>query len=148
MSTIEYVNNLTINMESVKPVDTGLPSIVVDEDIRAEARRRIEEAAAAEALVRAAIAEQEKKKAGDLEAAILEEKIRVRVEEEKIRRLAEQAVAEAEAKKKAAEREAAIAAEVERLKRRTKVEILEDMVAELRAEIAELKRGSVPQCRR
>lgn len=150
MNTISHVSNIPTGVmnNNINEHMSATPHIVIDDDIRAAARRRLEEDTAAEAARLAEAAAKERAKAEVLEAAILEEKIRARVEEEKIRRLAEQAVAEAEAKKCAAAREAAIAAEMERLKRRTKVEILEDTVAELRAEIASLKANAGPQCRR
>jgi hypothetical protein len=121
MSTIEHVVPKPEPEISKKPSEE-LPRLVIDDDIREEARQRIQEAESKAAAARALAVENEKNNA------------------EKLKVLAEKEVAEAEAKKKAAAREAAIAAEVERLKRRTKVEILEDTVAELRAEIAELER--------
>jgi hypothetical protein len=51
-------------------------------------------------------------------------------------------VIEAEAKRLADEKEAKIQAEIERLKNRSKVEILEDKVAELSATIAALAKNS------
>ena len=143
--TMSYISNFTINMQA--PISEP-PPIIIDDDIRAAARQRLDEVAEMEAVLLAEEAVKERVKAEVLETAILEEKIRARVEEEKIRRLAEHAVAEAEAKKRAAAREAAIAAEMERLKGRTKVEILEDTVAELRAELTILKANAGPQCRR
>jgi hypothetical protein len=139
MSTIEHIVPKSEPEISKKPSEE-LPRLVIDDDIREEARRRIQTAEVEAAAARALAIENEKNKADELKVLAAEEKIRARVEQEKIRLLAEKEVAEAEAKKKAVAREVAIAAEMERLKRRTKVEILEDTVAELRAEIAELKR--------
>lgn len=148
MNTIEHVSNTPVIILNNITQMSETPHIVIDNDIRTAARKRLEEATALEAVRLAEETAKAKAKAEALEATILEEKIRARVEEEKIRRLAEQAVAEAEAKKRAAAREAAIAAEMERLKGRTKVEILEDTIAELRAEIVTLKANAGPQCRR
>jgi len=113
----------------------------VDSAIRAEALRRMK-AAEAERLVAASLAAEEaRKKREAIELTVLEEQVRLRAQEEQIRVMAQRAAAEAEAKRLSKEREDAIAAEILRLSNRSEVEVLRDTVADLQAQIADLKAG-------
>jgi len=110
-----------------------------DSSIKAEAIRRMK-AAEAERLAAASLAaEEERKKRDAIEFSVLAEQVRVRAQEEQIRVMAQRAAAEAEAKRLAKEREDAIAAEILRLSNRSEVEVLRDTVADLQAQIADLK---------
>jgi len=126
MSTNETITNTTA-------------PAVVDDAIRAEARRRLETAEVERLAAMRLIADKERKKSAAIEQNILEQQMRLRIEEEKLRLMAQRVAAEAEAKRLAKERENAIAAEMERLKNRTEVEVLQETVADLQAQIAELK---------
>lgn len=128
--------------ETVTPAPT-----VVDDAIRAEARRRLEASKADRLAAMRLVAEEEKKKSYDIEQSILDQQLRLRIEEEKLRLMAQRVAAEAEAKRLAKERENAIAAEMERLKNRTEVEVLQETVADLQAQIAELKSSIAASCR-
>ena len=141
------MSNITVNVTTngVPEVPT-VPTAVVDDSIRAAARRRFEQEEAARARELAAALKAEKQASAAIESHILEEQVKARVQEEQIRRLAERAVLEAEAKKAALAKEAAIAAEVERLRNRTKQEILEDTIAELKAEVSTLKAKKCESC--
>ncbi len=112
---------------------------VVPDVVKAEARRRLEAAQAAERAEAEAVVANARRAAEGIQAQIMEEQIRARVQEEMIRREAERVIVEDAARKVAAEREAAIAAEMERLRTRTKVEILEDTVTDLTAQVASLR---------
>lgn len=129
MSTNETVTNAT----------APTAPAVVDDAIRAEARRRLETAEVDRLAAMRLIADKERKKSAAIEQNILEQQLRLRIEEEKLRLMAQRVAAEAEAKRLEKEREDAIAAEMQRLKNRTEVEILHDTVADLQAQIAELK---------
>jgi len=126
MSTNETITNTTA-------------PAVVDDAIRAEARRRLETAEVERLAAMRLIADKERKKSAAIEQNILEQQLRLRIEEEKLRLMAQRVAAEAEAKRLEKEREDAIAAEMQRLKNRTEVEVLHDTVADLQAQIAELK---------
>lgn len=129
MSTNETITNATV---------PTVPT-VVDDAIRAEARRRLETAEVERLAAMRLIADKERKKSAAIEQNILEQQLRLRIEEEKLRLMAQRVAAEAEAKRLEKEREDAIAAEMQRLKNRTEVEVLHDTVADLQAQIAELK---------
>lgn len=139
MSTNETVTNA--------PAPAPTVPTVVDDAIRAEARRRLEASKADRLAAMRLVAEEEKKKSADIEQSILDQQLRLRIEEEKLRLMAQRVAAEAEAKRLAKERENAIAAEMERLKNRTEVEVLRDTVADLQAQIAELKTSVASSCR-
>jgi hypothetical protein len=118
---------------------SNTPATPVDSAIKAEALRRIK-AAEAERLVAASLATEEARKKRDaIELSVLEEQVRLRAQEEQIRIMAQRLAAEGEAKRLAKEREEAIAAEILRLSNRSEVEVLRDTVADLQAQIAELK---------
>ncbi len=118
---------------------SNTPATPVDAAIKAEALRRIK-AAEAERLVAASLATEEARKKRDaIELSVLEEQVRLRAQEEQIRIMAQRLAAEGEAKRLAKEREEAIAAEILRLSNRSEVEVLRDTVADLQAQIAELK---------
>ena len=63
-----------------------------------------------------------------------------------VQEVVEGAVLEAEAKKLALAKEQAIAAEVERLRNRTKQEILEDTIADLKDQLASVKADRCKSC--
>ena len=142
MSNITF--NVTANSMSVE--EPKVASLVVDDSVRAAAKRRFEQEEAARAKELATALKAEKRAAAAIESHILEEQVKARVQEEQIRRLAERAVLEAEAKKAALAKEAAIAAEVERLRNRTKQEILEDTITELKEQMATLKKQKCESC--
>lgn len=126
---------------------SNTPATPVDTAIKAEALRRIK-AADAERLVAASLAaEEERKKRAALELSVLEEQVRLRAQEEQIRIMAQRAAAEAAAQRLAKEREDAIAAEILRLSNRSEVEVLRDTVAELQAQIVDLKAYVGQSCR-
>ena len=108
-------------------------------DIRelAKARFLAEEQAKKDASSADTKKEQEKKAV--LDAIMLEEKVKARVAEEQIRMLAQAAVIEAEAKRVLKEKEEAIATEMERLRNRTKEEILQDTILDLSSQVEALK---------
>jgi hypothetical protein len=127
------------------------------EDIKEIARRRLEneESARREAQ---RLAEEEALRIQEAQRAeLVEAQVKARIDEERIRIEVERAIMEAEVKKKAEEREAAIQAELERLRNRTRTEVLEDTIAEmrtvqttlletitsLRSEIESVKRGAL-----
>ena len=118
---------------------SNTPATPIDSAIKAEALRRMK-AAEAERLVAASLATEEARKKRDaIELSVLEEQVRLRAQEEQIRIMAQRLAAEGEAKRLAKEREEAIAAEILRLSNRSEVEVLRDTVADLQAQIAELK---------
>lgn len=138
------MSSITINVSSTSggagaASDATHSVSVVPDVVKTEARRRLEAAQAAERAEAEAAAAKERRAAETIQAQIMEEQIRARVQEEMIRREAERVIVEAAARKAAAEREAAIAAEMERLRSRTKVEILEDTVTDLTAQLAALR---------
>lgn len=135
------MSSITVNVTATTNApDQTIPK-PADDAIRAEARRRLEVADADRLAAARLIADEERKKSTAIEISILEEQVRLRVQEEQIRLMAQRAAAEAEVKRLTIEREEAIAAEILRLKNRTEVEILRDTVAELQAQISELKTG-------
>jgi hypothetical protein len=118
---------------------SNTPATPIDSAIKAEALRRMK-AAEAERLVAASLATEEARKKRDaIELSVLEEQVRLRAQEEQIRIMAQRLAAEGEAKRLAKEREEAIAAEILRLSNRSEVEVLRDTVADLQAQIADLK---------
>jgi len=116
-------------------------------DIRdlAKARFLAEEQAKKDAA--SADAKKEQEKQAVLDAIMLDEKIKARVAEEQVRMLAERALVEAEAKRVLKEKEEAILAEMERLRNRTKEEILQETIADLTSQVESLK-GQVESSRR
>ena len=134
-------------MSTNETVTNAPAPTVVDDAIRAEARRRLETAEVDRLAAMRLIADKERKKSAAIEQSILEQQLRLRIEEEKLRLMAQRVAAEAEAKRLEKEREDAIAAEMQRLKNRTEVEVLHDTVADLQAQIAELKTSIASSCR-
>ena len=135
------MSSITVNVNTNAPTnaDVAPTTRTVDEAVRAEAKRRLEAVEAEQLAATRLAAEKEKQLRNQIEVLTLEEQVRSRVKEEQIRILAQQAAAEAEAQRIALAKETAIAAEMERLKNRTKTEILEDTVADLKAQLASLK---------
>ena len=74
-----------------------------------------------------------------VETYLLEEQIRRRLQEEELRNYAERNVIEAEEQQQNALMEKAIVAEMERLRKRTKSQILEEMIYELSAKVEKLQ---------
>jgi len=126
-NTINLVVHTTAPNERVPPVAPA----PTDASIAAEARRRLisdhQKAQAAAAAAR----EKEMRELAEAEARIREERIKLRAEEEMVSLMARRLTIEAEAKAASEKREAAIKAEMERLRNRTPLEILEDKVAAL-----------------
>jgi len=116
-------------------------------DIRdlAKARFLAEEQAKKDAA--SADAKKEQEKQAVLDAIMLDEKIKARVAEEQVRMLAERALVEAEAKRVLKEKEEAILAEMERLRNRTKEEVLQETILDLSSQVQFLK-GQVESSRR
>lgn len=73
-----------------------------------------------------------------VETYLLDERIRRRLQDEELRAVAERIVLEAEEKQQISIREKAIILEMDRLSKRSKSEILEDMISELYARIEKL----------
>ncbi len=141
MSSITVnVNANTVSVEEVRP------TIATDDAIRAAARKRFEQEEAAKVRTLSEAERKEKAKEEMIKTLALEEQIKSRVQEEQIRRAAEKAIFEGEARKAAIEKEAAIAAEVERLRNRTKQEILEDTITELKEQVASLRSKKCESC--
>jgi len=139
--------NITLNVTSVTtdaPAPT--PEIHVDDAIRSLAKKRFEKEEKEKKKAEAALNKQDKNLSDDFQQKLLDEQVRMRVQEEQIRRLAEKAILEAELKKAEIAREAAIAAEIERLRNRTKQEILEDTVEELKQQLAAVKAKKCEAC--
>lgn len=141
------MGNRYSTMSTNETVTNAPAPTVVDDAIRAEARRRLETAEVDRLAAMRLIADKERKKSAAIEQSILEQQLRLRIEEEKLRLMAQRVAAEAEAKRLEKEREDAIAAEMQRLKNRTEVEVLHDTVADLQAQIAELKTSIASSCR-
>ena len=141
------MGNRYSTMSTNETVTNSPAPTVVDDAIRAEARRRLETAEVDRLAAMRLIADKERKKSAAIEQSILEQQLRLRIEEEKLRLMAQRVAAEAEAKRLEKEREDAIAAEMQRLKNRTEVEVLHDTVADLQAQIAELKTSIASSCR-
>lgn len=137
---------VNVNANNVKVDDMKVTPMTVDDSIRAAAKKRFEEEEAAKAREAAAALHKEKTREEMIKMIALEEQVKARVQEEQIRRLAEKAVYEAEAKKLALAKEAAIAAEIERLRNRSKQEILEDTITELKQELSSLKTKKCESC--
>ncbi len=116
------VNNNAVNNNNNNNVmiNNEVPNAVIDDSIRAEARRRLEEIQARERQ------EAETRRLQEEEAInrYRLERIRQQAEEELVR----QNVREAEARR---QREAAIQAEITRLRNRPQIEVLEDRVTQL-----------------
>jgi hypothetical protein len=141
MSSITVnVNANTVSVEEIRP------TILTDDAIRAAAKKRFEQEEAAKVKALTEAERKEKMHEETIKSLALEEQIKSRIQEEQIRRLAEKAVFEAEARRIATEKEIAIAAEVERLRNRTKQEILEDTIAELKEQVALLKTKKCESC--
>jgi hypothetical protein len=141
MSSITVnVNANTVSVEEVRP------AIVTDDAIRVAAKKRFEQEETAKVKALTEAERKEKMREETIKSLALEEQIKSRVQEEQIRRLAEKAVFEAEARRIAIKKEEAIAAEVERLRNRTKQEILEDTIAELKEQVASLKSKKCESC--
>jgi hypothetical protein len=141
MSSITVnVNANTVSVEEIRP------TIATDDAIRAAAKKRFEQEEAAKVKALTEAERNEKMREETIKSLALEEQIRARVQEEQIRRSAEKAIFEAEARKTAIEKEAAIAAEVERLRNRSKQEIMEDTIAELKEQVASLKTKKCESC--
>ena len=115
------------------------PTTVVDDSIRAMARARFQAEEEAKLQLAAVALKKEQDKASELSAYVLEEQVKTRVQEEQIRRMAERAVLEAEALRIAQAKAAAVDAELERLRNRTRTEVLEDTVAELSNQLSTLR---------
>jgi DNA-binding helix-hairpin-helix protein with protein kinase domain len=139
--------NITVNVSGgTVTVEEQPTPVSTDAAIRAAAKKRFEEEEKAARRAAEAALKQEKAKEDIIQTHVLEEQVRMRVQEEQIRRLAEKAVLEAEAKKLALAKEQAIAAEVERLRNRTKQEILEDTIADLKDQLASVKADRCKSC--
>ena len=110
--------------------------------VRAEARRRLEAEESATAAAAAAAAADLRRKTETDEAALLEQRIRLRAQEEQIRLMAERLAIEEAARKAVVEKESAVAAEMERLRNRTPTEKLQDQIDELKTQIAAMRRPS------
>jgi hypothetical protein len=126
-------NTINLVVHTTAIPNDRLPSATpqTDAGIAAEARRRLisdhQKAQAAAAAAR----EKEQRDLAEAEARIREERIKLRAEEEMVSLMARRLTIEAEAKAAAEKREAAIKAEMERLRNRTPLEILEDKVTAL-----------------
>ena len=141
MSSITVnVNANTVSVEEIRP------TIVTDDAIRVAAKMQFEQEETAKVKALTEAERKEKMREETIKSLALEEQIRARVQEEQIRRSAEKAIFEAEARKTAIEKEAAISAEVERLRNRSKQEILEDTIAELKSQVASLKTKKCESC--
>lgn len=109
-----------------------------DDSIRLEAKKRLEEIQRKEREEAELKRLKAKADAEAAEARIRDEKIRLLAEEEQVHIMARKKVLEAEARKIAQEREDAIQAEILRLRNRSQVEILEDKIASLTAQMDSL----------
>ena len=140
--------NITLNVTSVSTDASPAPApeIHVDDAIRSLAKKRFEKEEKEKLKAQAALNKQDKNLSDEFQQKLLDEQVRIRVQEEQIRRLAEKAILEAELKKAEIAREAAIAAEIERLRNRTKQEILEDTVEELKQQLAAVKAKKCESC--
>jgi hypothetical protein len=111
----------------------------VDDSIRAAAKERFLAEERAQKALLLAEAKKEQEKNAEIEATMLEESIKSRVKEEQIRIMAEKAVIEAETKLRVLAKETAIQVEMERLRNRTKEEVMQDTINELSSQIDSLK---------
>lgn len=134
-------NTVTVNINTEKVVATQPPvsASATPEDIRLEALRRLERDRREEEEKRLEAKRQALKEANDREERVRGERVRLLAEEEQVKLQARRLVIEAEAKAAAQAREDAIKAEMERLKNRTQVEILEDKIAELTGLVTAMK---------
>lgn len=134
------MSNITVNVNTTNTGSVAAtPTVkVVDESVRALAMARFQAEEDAKRQAAADALKKEQYKASEVGAYVLEEQVRMRVQEEQIRRMAERAVLEAEAKRLALAKEAAVEVEMERLRNRSKTEVLEDTVAELKAHLASI----------
>lgn len=136
------MSNITVNVSSM---NTGAVNTMVnetpyrvDDSIRLEARKRLEEIQRKEREEAELKRLKAKAETEAAEARIRDEKIRLLAEEEQVHILAKRKVLEAEARRLAQEREDAIQAEIQRLRNRSQVEILEDRIAALTAQMDSL----------
>ena len=135
-------NNVTVTVNT-NPLPPSLPTATtqptVSSDVQLEARKRLAEAKAKED----AILNEAKFKAqqeADLKAfRQREEEIKLESEKLVVRMEAEKLVGARQAKKAVEDREALVAAEIERLKNRTPLEILQEEVTSLRNELTGIK---------
>ena len=132
-------NSVTVTVTNSQLPTTATTQPPVSSDVQLEARKRIAEAKAKED----AILNEAKFKAqqeADLKAFRLrEEEIKMEAEKMVVRLEAEKAVVARQAKKAVEEREALVTAEIERLKGRTPLEILQEEVTSLRNELTGIK---------
>ncbi len=112
---------------------------MADDAIRAMAKARFLAEEQAKKDAASADAKKDQEKQATLDAIMLEEKVKARVAEEQIRMMAQAAVIEAEAKRLLVAKEEAIAAEMERLRNRSKEEILQDTILDLSSQVNALK---------
>jgi hypothetical protein len=140
-------NNVTVTVNT-NPLPPSPPTATtqptVSSDVQLEARKRLADLKAKED----AILNEAKFKAqqeADLKAfRQREEEIKLESEKLVVRMEAEKAVVARQAKKAVEEREALVAAEIERLKSRTPLEILQEEVTSLRNELTGIKSLLVP----
>ena len=132
-------SDLLISVEALPIVTVTTVTVPVDDSIRAAAFIRFQAEEEAKRLASLASLKKEQDKAAEIGTYVQGEQLKARVLEEQIRRMAEQAVIEAEVRSLALAKEKAIEAEMERLRKRTKTEVLEDTVSELSNQLASLK---------
>jgi hypothetical protein len=132
-------NSVTVTVTNSQLPTNATTQAPVSSDVQLEARKRLAEAKAKED----AILNEAKFKAqqeADLKAFRLrEEEIKMEAEKMVVRLEAEKAVVARQAKKAVEERESLVAAEIERLKGRTPLEILQEEVTSLRNELNGIK---------
>jgi hypothetical protein len=134
-------SSVTINVTNAQVPSSPSPVIqtIVSSDVQLEARKRLAETKAKED----AILNEAKFKAqqeADLKAfRQREEEIKLESEKLVVRMEAEKAVIARQAKKAVEERETLVALEIERLKNRTPLEILQEEVTTLRNELTGIK---------
>jgi hypothetical protein len=135
------MSNITVNINTNQPNhSTAMPKLeAVDDSIRAAAKERFLAEERAQKALLLAEAKKEQEKNAEIEATMLEESIKSRVKEEQIRIMAEKAVIEAETKLRVLAKETAIQVEMERLRNRTKEEVMQDTINELSSQIDSLK---------
>lgn len=138
--------HVTVNTSSDSSSDRdhlgqGVPNGIKNEAIRRLLSEEAKANAAAEVARAKVHATQEA-----AESRIRDERIVLLAEEEQVRLTARRFVIEAEAKRLAEDRERAIQAEMDRLRNRSKVEILEDKVAELTTLLSSMKTESSRRC--
>lgn len=138
---------ITVNVSSTANTMVNETTLPTDDSIRHEARKRLEEIQRKEREEAELKRLKAKAETEAAEARIRDEKIRLLAEEEQIHILAKRKVLEAEARRIAQEREDAIQAEIQRLRNRSQVEILEDKIASLTAQMDSLLRQKTYQSR-